>query len=67
MTTGQMATFRERLLQLQECLGKVDREPDPVAACELMQKHFGDKFPVPDKADTGLRGGPAIATSGVSA
>lgn len=67
MTPGQMTTFRERLLQLQDCLGKVEREPDPVVACELMRKHFGDKFPVPDKTDTGQPGGPAIATSGVSA
>lgn len=67
MTTGQLTTFRERLLQLKECLAKVTNEPDPVAACKLMQQHFGDKFPVPDKADTGMRGGPAIASSGVSA
>jgi hypothetical protein len=67
MTSGQMTTFRERLLQLQEGLDKVNRERDPVVACELMRKHFGDKFPVPDKADTGQHGGPAIATSGVSA
>ncbi|MCY1077818.1 nucleotidyltransferase domain-containing protein [Archangium lansingense] len=67
MTTGQLTTFRERLVQLQEGLDKAAREPDPVVACELMSKHFGDKFPVPDKTHTGQRGGPAIATSGVSA
>ena len=67
MTTGQLTTFHERLGQLQECLDKAAREPDPVVACELMRKHFGDKFPVPDKKHTGQSGGPAIATSGVSA
>lgn len=67
MTTGQLTTFRERLLQLKECLANVASEPDPVAACTLMQKHFGDKFPVPDKADTAKPSGPAIASSGVSA
>lgn len=67
MTTGQMTTFHERLLQLQGCLTKVASEPDPVTACKLMQQHFGEKFPVPDKADTAMPGGPAIASSGVSA
>lgn len=67
MTDGQMTTFRERLIQLRDRLGDVTREPDPVRACELMRKDFGDDFPVPDKKNTARGGGRAIASSGVSA
>jgi len=68
MTVGQMTTFRERLMQLEERLAEVTKEVDPVVACELMRKDFGEEFPVPDKSGTGQRGGgPAIASVGVSA
>ncbi len=67
MTDGQMTTFRERLIELRDVLDMVAREPDPVAACKLMQKEFGPEFPVPEKSDTGQRRGRAIASSGVSA
>lgn len=67
MTTGQMTTFRERLIQLRDRLDEVVNELDPVEACKLMRKEFGDEFPVPDKGDTGQNRGRATSTSGVSA
>jgi hypothetical protein len=67
MTVGQMTTFRERLIQLRDLLDEVTNEPDPVPACRQMRSAFGDEFPVPDKNDTGQRGGRAIVSSGISA
>ncbi|OJT23603.1 hypothetical protein BO221_16510 [Archangium sp. Cb G35] len=67
MTDGQMTTFRKHLLQLQDRLDEVTNEPDPVRACQLMRKDFGDDFPIPEKNVTGQIGGRAIASRGVSA
>lgn len=67
MTPGQMTTFRERLLQLRDRLDEVTNDPDPVRACELMRKDFGDDFPVPEKSETAQRLGRAVSSSGVSA
>ncbi|TSC33932.1 nucleotidyltransferase [Corallococcus sp. Z5C101001] len=67
MSDGQMTTFRDRLIQLQERLTHVVKETDPVEACKLMQKEFGEEFPVPDKGGTGRPGGRSIISSGVAA
>ncbi|NMO18774.1 nucleotidyltransferase [Pyxidicoccus fallax] len=67
MTDGQMTTFRERLMQLRDRLAEVAKESDPVVACKLMRKEFGEEFPVPDKDDTGQPRGRAISSGGVSA
>ncbi|RKH72578.1 nucleotidyltransferase domain-containing protein [Corallococcus aberystwythensis] len=67
MTDGQMTTFRERLLQLQEKLDKATRDPDPITACQLLRGEFGPKFPVPDKPSTASSGGRAAVGGGISA
>jgi hypothetical protein len=67
MTNGQMTTFYDRLEQLRDRLNEVTTEPDIVRACELMQKDFGDEFPVPSKSASGQRGGRAVTTAAVSA
>lgn len=67
MSEGQMTTFRDRLVQLRDTLDKVASEVDPVEACKLMVKQFGDEFPVPAKADTAESRRRAITSSGVSA
>lgn len=67
MTDGQMQNLRARLVALRDHLEAAAREPDPVAACELMRKEFGPEFPVPPKEDTAQRRGRAIISSGVSA
>ncbi|RKH52689.1 nucleotidyltransferase [Corallococcus sp. AB050B] len=67
MTDGQMTTFRERLTQLRDRLEEVAKESDPVEACKLMRKEFGEEFPVPDKDETGEPRGRAISYGGISA
>ncbi|NOK03985.1 MULTISPECIES: nucleotidyltransferase [Myxococcus] len=67
MTEGQMTTFRERLIQLRDCLDQVKNEVDVVEACKRMRDQFGDEFPVPEKDSSGRKGGPAIVSSAVSA
>ncbi|ATB35241.1 hypothetical protein CYFUS_000653 [Cystobacter fuscus] len=67
MTSGQMSTFRDRLIQLRDQLDAVEHELDPVDACTRMLKEFGEAFPVPDKSKTGAVRGIATTTSGTSA
>ncbi|MHA7630200.1 nucleotidyltransferase domain-containing protein [Corallococcus sp. M7] len=67
MTDGQMTTFRERLLQLEEKLDDATRDPDPVTACQTLRDAFGPKFPVPDKSSGARSGGRAVAGGGISA
>jgi hypothetical protein len=67
MSDGQMATFKSRVEKLRDVLEEVSREEDPVEACQKMRKQFGDRFPVPDKAETAQSRGRAIASPGVSA
>ncbi len=67
MTTGQMTTWRERLLALQDRLKDVQNEVDPVEACKTMQREFGDEFPVPEKKETAEPKRRAVTSSGVSA
>ena len=67
MTDGQMTTFRTLLIQLRALLDEVKQETDPVRACQLMRQHFGNEFPIPDKKNTGSKGGPAIVSSATSA
>lgn len=67
MTDGQMGDFKQKLIALRDMLDAVDVEVDPVTACEKMVEQFGDRFPVPSRAETGQSRGPAIVSSGSSA
>jgi hypothetical protein len=47
-----MAIFKERLESLKNALEDAKDMVDPVEACKLLRKYFGDDFPVPEKKET---------------
>lgn len=67
MSINQMADLKVELDALKEALDKAEAEVDPVKACEILKKVFGDDFPVPEKAETAVKMGPAIVSSSASA
>jgi hypothetical protein len=68
MTDDDMKSFKERIGKLASDLVQAHQEPDPVKACELLRKHFGDDFPVPEPEDTAKKTiAPAIIPSSSSA
>lgn len=63
-----MNGWKNRLGKLAADLAKAAREADPVKACELVKKHLGRDFPVPEPEETGKKtAAPAIITSSSSA
>ena len=52
MTETHMQTFKEKLEQLRDALRNADNEDLEDEACKLLQKQFGDEFPVPERKDT---------------
>lgn len=62
MTNSQMDSFKERMERLRDVLQEALKEADPVEACKMLQKQFGDDFPVPEMKETGQRRGPAIVS-----
>lgn len=67
MTDSQMASFKERLTNLLESSEDALEEVDPVEACRILQKQFGEDFPVPPKEDTGQKRKLAVTTHSSSA
>jgi hypothetical protein len=68
LNDGEMAKLKARFSTLADTLDAAGAEPDPVAACMLLRKVFGDEFPVPAPDATGKKSGaPAILTSSASA
>lgn len=67
MTDAQMVEFKDKLDKLLEALEAAHDEADPVEACRMLRRQFGDDFPVPKKEDTGRRTPPAIVSSSSSA
>jgi hypothetical protein len=67
MTNIQMGDFKEKLSKLLAALNEAQKEADPVAACEKLQKQFGYEFPVPEIKETAQHRGHAISSSGESA
>jgi hypothetical protein len=60
--------FKDRLRELAADLSSVEKEPDPVKACELLRSHFGADFPVPTPDATAKKtAAPAIVSSSSSA
>lgn len=53
MQVGQCKDFKAKLEKLQTALSDAYDETDPHEACKLLQKQFGDDFPVPVKEETG--------------
>ena len=67
MTAAQMAAFEEKLSKLKEALVYAEGVSNPTAACERLQRVFGDDFPVPKNEDTAVSQPRAIVSSGNSA
>ncbi len=67
MTDNQMADFQEELRNLQTTIEKAKQKVDPIEACQILQKQFGDDFPVPSKVETAQKRPPAIISSSASA
>lgn len=67
MTDNQMADFQEKLEILLEAIGEAQQKADPVEACKILQKQFGDDFPIPSREDTAQKRPPAIISSSASA
>lgn len=67
MSDAQIATFKEKMKELLATLIATEIEPDPAAACEKLQKKFGEDFPVPEKSETATEKKRAIVSSNASA
>ena len=62
-----MTNFKEKLKSLKEALEEAVEKADTREACKLLQKQFGDDFPVPEKKDTAQKRSKAIVSSSASA
>jgi hypothetical protein len=67
MTNPQMVDFKAKLLILYSAIKESQETADPVKACEVLRKQFGDDFPVPSRSETGQKRSPAIISCGSSA
>lgn len=67
MTDRQMATFKAKLEDLLAALRNAENEVDPVEACKILRKEFGEDFPIPPKEETGETRRKAITTHGSGA
>ena len=67
MTNKQMEEFKEKLETLFNAVEQAQQKVDPVEACEILHKQFGDDFPVPSKEDTAQKRSPAIISTSASA
>jgi hypothetical protein len=68
MSENQMPLFREKLEGLRNALRDAKAEELEDEACKLLQKQFGDEFPVPEKKDTARKTATAgFAPAGPSA
>jgi hypothetical protein len=67
MTSQQMTNFEDKLNVLQETLDEASLELDPIEACLILKKVFGEDFPVPEKQETARKNPPAIVSSSNSA
>jgi hypothetical protein len=68
MTHKQMKTFKEKLEDLLKSLKEAKEKTDPTEAAEILQKQFGDDFPIPTKSSTGKKAmAAAVITSSESA
>lgn len=67
MSDIQSQNFQQKLKDLLSAIIATEIEPDPAAACEKMQKKFGEDFPVPEKSETATEKKRAIVSSNESA
>jgi len=52
LTDKQITSFKEKLETLYNALDEAKKESLPEIACEILQKQFGDDFPIPTKEET---------------
>lgn len=68
ISDDDMEGLKKKFSTLADVLRQADAETDPVEACKMLQKVFGEDFPVPDPSDTGKKTkSPAIIPSSSSA
>jgi hypothetical protein len=67
MTDNQMADFKAKLEKLREALEAAHEEADPVEACKILKRQFGDDFSSPPKEETARKSPSAIISSSSSA
>jgi hypothetical protein len=68
LSDDEMDDLKERFQTMYDALIYAYDEPDPVKACQELQKVFGRDFPVPDPEETAKQtSGPAIVTASSSA
>ncbi len=67
MSDTQMKDFKERLEALRNALNEAESQPDTHEACKILQKQFGDDFPVPEKSSTTKKTSSGVSVSGRSA
>lgn len=68
LTDAKMDELIADLRSLADALKKAEQTADPIEACRMMQRYFGEDFPVPEPEDTAKRTkAPAIITSSSSA
>lgn len=68
LSSSEMTSLKTRFADLAEALREASAEVDPVKACEILRKQFGEDFPVPDPEDTAKKSrAPAVVTSSSSA
>lgn len=68
ISDDDMRALKKQFSTLADILRRAEAEPDPVEACKMLRKVFGDDFPVPDPDETGRKTrSPAIVPSSSSA
>jgi hypothetical protein len=67
MADLQMTEFRNKLVALNNALQEAKNEADPVEACKILRKQFGDDFPIPEAKETAQRHGRSIVPGSGSA
>jgi len=67
MTDRHQAKLKDRLETLHDALTEARNEPDPRAACQTLEKVFGEDFPVPEKEETAEKQGKPYASSSTAA
>lgn len=67
LSDAEMTALKERYRVMSLALAAARETPDPVEACQILQKIFGSDFPVPNPEETAKRSNsPAIVTSSSS-
>lgn len=67
MTDTQMKDFKGQLEALRNALNEAESQPDTHEACKILNKQFGDDFPVPEKSNTTKKTSSGVSVSGRSA